>query len=311
MIPLAGSRILVPLDGSAAAEHALAPAARIAQATGSSIVLARIVPVRMWTLGWPGTAIPEDVYQRLLEDEDKVTLDYLTHMADELATQSVSAQIYTERGAAADLLLRLEQRFRTGLVVMTTHGRTGMARLALGSIADRIVRAGRAPVLLVRPFAAASNRANTLGSALVPLDGSPVSETVLGMVEQLAGSLVRRVTLLRSVNAVEPASAYLEAQQYIEAQRLKLIERLDRLQCEVTVTATVVLATGEAAPSILAQASHDYDLIMMATHGDTGVRRWAVGSVADGVLCDTPVPLLLVHAYAQRNEPADDNEAET
>lgn len=307
MTPLSGSRILVPLDGSAAAEHALRPAARIARATGGSLVLVRIIPLRTWSVGGTGTALPEDMYQRLVDEEDQVTRDYLARMAEDLSAQGVAAQTHTERGEAGDLLLRLEQRFHVGLVVMTTHGRTGMARIALGSIADRVVRGGSAPVLLVRPFAAASLNSSSLESALVPLDGSAVSETALDVVEQLAGTLLRHVTLLRVVNAAEAASARVDAQQYLDTQRLKLVARLDRRPCEVTAA----VATGDATHSILVQASHHHDVIIMATRGETGVRRWALGSVADGVMHDTPVPLLLAHPTPQSGEPAAYGAAET
>lgn len=307
MIPFSGSRILVPLDGSAAAEHALAPAAQIARATGSSVVLARIVPVRMWSANWPGTSISEETYQQLLEEEDLTTRDYLARMVEDLTDQGVTAQAYTDRGAAAETLLGLQQRFHVGLVVMTTHGRTGMARLTLGSVADRIVRGGRAPVLLVRPFAPASGRNNTLESALVPLDGSRVSEIVLEVVRQLAGALLHRVTLLRAVNATEPASARISAERYIEAQRDELFKHLEPQQCDVTA----IVVTGDAAHSILMQAGHDHDLIMMATHGETGIRRFAAGSVADVVLHDTLVPLLLVHPTAESPETVASDAAKT
>lgn len=291
MMSFVGNRILVPLDGSVAAEQAMLPAARIARAVGGTIVLVRIVPVRMWSAGLPGTFIPEEAYQRLLDDEDKVTSDYLSRMAYEVGKQGVGAETYSDRGDAAPSLLALERQLHIGLVVMTTHGRTGMARLTLGSVADYIVRNGNIPALLVRPFSPTS-QGNALERVLVPLDGSRVAEAALEAVRQLAGVLVHHVTLLRAVNATENQSAHIEAQRYLEAQRIGLIERMDdREKCDITT----VVVKGDAAPSILVQAGRACDFIIMATHGAKGIQRWAVGSVADGVLHDTPVPLLLVH----------------
>ncbi len=289
-MPFAGTRILVPLDGSVAAEQAMRPAAQIARATGATIVLARIVPVRKWATGVPGTAIPEDAYQRLIEDEDQVTHAYLSRMTDELDAQGVAAQTYTDRGDVPSLLLSLEERLHVGLVVMTTHGRTGMARITLGSVADYIVRNGHIPVLLVRPFSP-NGRGHALESALVPLDGSAVAETALEIVRQLAGTLLRHVTLLRVVRAAESEGAYIEARRYLDAQRRQLLEGMDRPGCDIST----LVVKGDAAHCILVNAGHECDLIIMATHGETGVQRWAVGSVADSVLHETSVPLLLVH----------------
>lgn len=290
MMPFAGTRILVPLDGSVAAEQAMRPAAQIARATGGTIVLVRIVPVRKWATGVPGTAIPEDAYQRLIEDEDQVTHAYLSRMADELSGQGVAVQTYTDRGDAPLVLLSLEERLHVGLVVMTTQGRTGMARITLGSVADYIVRNGHIPVLLVRPFVL-NSRGHALESALLPLDGSAVAETALEVVRQLAGTLFRHVTLLRVVRAAESEGASIEARHYLDAQRRKLLERVDTPECDVST----LVVKGDAAHCILVNAGHECDLIIMATRGHTGVQRWAVGSVADKVLHETPVPLLLVH----------------
>lgn len=290
MVPLTGNRILVPLDGSVAAEQALMPAAQIARATGSTILLVRIVPLRMWPTGWPGASIPDDAYERLLEDEGQVTRDYLSRIMGDLGAKGIAAQAHICRGEVTASLLSIETEFHVVLVVMTTHGRTGTARLALGSVADHVVRHGNVPVLLVRPFSL-NNHEHALESALVPLDGSTVSETALEAVRLLAGTLLHHVILLRAVRASDNESAHIEARNYLERLRLKLIERLDQRDCEVTTK----VVRGDPAHNIVICASRECDVVIMATHAETGMRRLANGSVADRVLHETPVPLLLVH----------------
>lgn len=289
---LSGSRILVPLDGSVLAERALPAAERIARATGSTIVLARIVPLNVWTATMPGAALPAETYQRMVDDQMRLAQEYLERVAGELRLRPVPVQTHVELGEAVSALLGMEQRLRIGLIVMTTHARIGMARLALGSVADGLVRGGQVPVLLLRPSLEGDrDQVPQLERALVPLDGSAVAETALDVVLRLAGGLLRHVTLLRVVSPVEGEEGLATARQYLRGQHLKLAECLVGRSCAISD----LVLQGDPAERIIQSVRKEYDLIVMATHGETGIRRWAVGSVADRVLHDADVPLLVVH----------------
>jgi nucleotide-binding universal stress UspA family protein len=174
---------------------------------------------------------------------------------------------------------------------MATHGRTGMARFALGSVADRVARFGRTPVLMVRPFGDAG-QAGHLERALVPLDGSTVSSQALNIVLQLAGTVIRQARLVSVVDPDQPSGATNDAQRMLgEAQALLLLD-LEGRECAVD---TAILY-GKVADQIVERSRQDCDVVIMGTHGLVGIDRWAYGSMADRVLHGIDVPLLLVNA---------------
>lgn len=281
--------ILVPLDGSERAERALPVASRVARATGSSLLLARVNPILSPAAMLPaeGAYVAPDVYQQLVDDEDQLAREYLEHQAAILLQQQVVVRTRTLRGDAAGCLIDLEPSEQVGLVIMTTHGRTGLARVALGSVADRLVRGGHVPVLLLRSLAPAGN-SERLDRALVALDGSRRAEQALDACDQLVGSVLRHVELVEVVGAGAGAAE----QEYLESIRARLATEYAARQC----TLSTVVLTGEPAEQLGQRAESDGELIILATHGRSGVARWALGSVADRMLRTTTASVLLVRA---------------
>jgi nucleotide-binding universal stress UspA family protein len=147
-------RLLAPLDGSPLAETALPVAADLAQASGAELVLARVEPwlaSRMGDFEFAGYAA--DI-ERMEGEVASAASNYLAQQRDRLPP-SLAARTVLLRGTAATGLRDLIKQESIDLVVMSTHGRGGLRRLVLGSVADRLVRSG-APVLLVRPDTATS-----------------------------------------------------------------------------------------------------------------------------------------------------------
>lgn len=143
--------ILVPLDASELAEIALQPARELAQALGARLVLAQV-------LSWASQAytfdVPSVAAAKIDRELTKSAEEYLARAAERLGRERpVRRRVL--HGAPADALIDLVARERIGLVVMASHGRGGLARAALGSVADRMLQ-GTAPVLLIRPQALAS-----------------------------------------------------------------------------------------------------------------------------------------------------------
>jgi nucleotide-binding universal stress UspA family protein len=196
----------------------------------------------------------------------------------------MQARVQTERltGNVAAELLDYIRSAGIDLVVMCSHGRSGLARFALGSIADRLLRDGTAPVLLVRAF----GEPVRLDQAVVCLDGSPRAEQALAMVTGLAPAVIREVTLLRVVGSQAEG---LEAENYLETAA-RTVPR-DALICRTRVE------LGDAAERILAVSSPDR-LVVLVTHGRSGLLRWAMGSVADRVAHGGPAGLLLLRTGA-------------
>jgi nucleotide-binding universal stress UspA family protein len=147
--PPAINRILVPLDASELSETALAPAVEIAEALGADLVLAQV-------LNWAAHAfvfgVPDVDTATIDQELTKASQEYLSRIKAGLQTKR-SIETHVLRGMAADALIELVESAKIGLVVMATHGRAGLVRTALGSVADRMIQ-GPAPVLLVRPPAA-------------------------------------------------------------------------------------------------------------------------------------------------------------
>jgi nucleotide-binding universal stress UspA family protein len=164
--------ILVPLDGSAVAEAALEPTVRMARLWQARVTLLRVVqPVLLATD--PGVALPVAYDEELTQLEREAAESYLAHIAERLRQQGVKVTTITLLGSAiAETILELLQEGLFGLVALATHGRAGLGRVVLGSVADKLVRAAELPVLVVRSQAQRSPEAMT--------DVVEVSEKVSG-----------------------------------------------------------------------------------------------------------------------------------
>ncbi len=288
--PLLGSRILVPLDGSELAERALPAAELVARATSSSMVLARVIPHRPLLPTAHATPDLPSEYQESDDADYASEAAYLEHIAQDLREGGLAVQTLVARGEPAETLLDLVPQLHVGLIIMTTHGRTGLARIAVGSVADHLVRHGHIPVLLVRPFVETS-RLRQLERAVVPLDGSELSESALEVAAPLAGRLIQHITLLRVVDLQGAPGATATADGYLAAQHTRFARHISRGTCVVSQH----VVWGSPAERILQQATEEGAMVIMATHGETGFSRLALGSVADRVLHDADIPLLLVH----------------
>ena len=177
--------ILVPLDGSPLAEQALPLARRIAEPAGSKLRLALVHQIPTAPLD-PGAARRFTSVELSTRKSERA---YLRSLQAKLRQEGVRlASAVTLSGSVGPALAQYVQELGIDLVVMATHGRGGVRRAWLGSVADRLIRQLQVPVLLVRP--AEDGFATTSGSApnqiLVPLDGSPLAEEVLGPAADLA-----------------------------------------------------------------------------------------------------------------------------
>lgn len=304
---LAGTHIMVPLDGSELAERALPVAAHVASVLGATLVLARITPPIPIPSAPPDGMVAAQEYQRIADDEQRAARAYLDGVALSLRERGLRVQIIAQQGVAAPALIELLAPLQIGLVVMTTHGRTGMALFALGSVADYLVRGSHVPVLLLRPLIE-DRRCEQLEHAVVPLDGSKNAEAAVDLVAALSGRLIRDITLLRVVPTHDGAGIGLameEASHYLEDVSRRLSE-----QVAGGATVGTKVVGGDPAEQIIRRTRSGCDLLIMATRGERGTRRWVFGSVADRVLHDSGTPLMLIQPlgseqqWASQPEPA-------
>jgi nucleotide-binding universal stress UspA family protein len=302
--------ILVPLDGSPLAEQALPLASHIAQRAGGKLrlVLAHQLPSA------PVDSLAAKLFTSIELATRKSERGYLRGIQAKLregGTRLSSAVTLTVK--AGPELAQYVGELGIDLVVMATHGRGGIQRAWLGSVADHLIRTLEVPVLLVRPREGepAPGRPPGVGQILVPLDGSPLAEEVLDVAAALARIWDVEVTLLQVVRPVllsaDPAlplpSAYDEgltascrqqAQDYLD----NVVEQMHGQGLRATGVAVV---GWNAADAILDVARPErVAVVALATHGRGGLRRLVLGSVADKLVRGADVPVLVYRPTARR-----------
>jgi nucleotide-binding universal stress UspA family protein len=273
--------ILFPTDGSPLSERAFPLALDVARAQQARLLMAQVVPYLGWLDIGPDAYLSASAYREMVDAMDGDAWRNLETLTARAQGTGIIVETTVRHGSPWAELLEYEEQARPDLVVMATHGRTGIARFALGSVADMILREGTAPVLLVRSF---GDEQGSLARALVPLDGSARAEEALGVVRALAGAPVAEVTLCQ---AIDEGDEWSDAIGYLDKITLQL--RDTRIKIDSTVS------IGEPFESI-AEAARSADLVVMATHGRGGLDRVRHGSVADRALRELTVPILLVQS---------------
>lgn len=142
---------MVPLDGSDRAASALPIAEQLAIQLGGDLELIQILPFAVLPYVATTGYLPGDAYEQVAADQQRTARKELERVAATVHEHGVPiVHIHIERGDTAQTLIEMAASLHASLVVMTTHGRTGLTRFALGSVADRVVRGGTVPVLLIR-----------------------------------------------------------------------------------------------------------------------------------------------------------------
>lgn len=293
-------RVLVPLDGSSLAAKAVPIAEYLCRQLAAELDLVIVLPTLVLPPVVGQEYVPAEVYQQIEEQQRQDARAHLDRVAADVRQQGVGTAVHEHlaRGNTAAEVLDLAAQLRPTLIVMTTHGRTGLARFALGSVADRVVRGGEAPVLLLRSFPS-PRHGPSLAHALVPLDGSPLAESPLfSIVLQLAGPVLRSITLLRVADPRDGIEGRLAAETYLAAVQQRVLERLEGRDCHVTSRLRVGRNPAQCIMDC-AEEEEECDLVLMSTHGEAGIGRLAFGGVTDRVLRDGQTPLLLVHPPKQ------------
>src|SRR5690348_5249327 len=260
--------ILVPLDGSELAAKALPIAEGLCRQLSAQLDLVSIVPPTVLPYIGGGPYIPGDVYTRIDAERAQEAEKYLASTAAEMRERGIHTQARLGRGDPASRVLDTAQELGSLLIVMTTHGRTGLARFALGSVADRLVRGGVAPVLLMRSFHELDHDQG-LSHALIPLDGSPLAEAPgFSLVPQLAGAVLRTITLLCEADPRDGEDGRQMCENYLTAVRQRFVDRLGDRTGDCAVSVLVRSSKNPAASIVEASEDGECDLVLMATNGE-------------------------------------------
>jgi nucleotide-binding universal stress UspA family protein len=253
---------------------------------------------------------------------------YLEKIAESSGLAGITTEVKTFIGAVAPTILSAAQSFHANAIVMCSHGYTGFKRWVLGSVADKVTRHSPIPVLVLReggPVPATIDQQPV--RALVPLDGSTLSEAALEPAAYLAAALAKATSqqgalhLLRVVDLPTSGGKFKsdahidtglkeQVKHEDEAYLATLTNRIrkeDLPNLDLTITWSVE-ADPDVAEAIVKKAEQDkFDFIAIATHGRGGVQKWAMGSVAGRVLHATMLPLLIMRPQDMQTMPESKN----
>jgi nucleotide-binding universal stress UspA family protein len=302
--------LLVPLDGSAAAEHALPWALSLARRFAAALKIVHVhAPV--WGPHAAG-GLFDAIVDRELREQMQAYLDGVTQRLSGVTNVSLSSALLD--GLVAGAINRHATESGVDLVVMTTQGRGPVARFWLGSVTDALVRQSTIPMLVVRPQESEADLAQEpeFRRVLIPLDGSQLAEQILEPAVALADATQAEISLLRVVEELTQVSYDPESSRIsgIKPALLKQLQDVDRqeqgsaenyldqiaerLRTRSFSVKTRVVSHLRPATAILDEAStHGVDLIALATQGRGGLKRLLVGSVADKVVRGATTPVLV------------------
>jgi nucleotide-binding universal stress UspA family protein len=291
------TKILVPLDGSLCAERALTYLHWLGLPETTEVILVSVIDPAYYVYGAMNYSTPD-----LLTSTQADTEKYLQFQSSQLQQEGYKVTTKMTVGDAGAEILQAAQAQHVDMIVMATHGRSGFMRWILGSVAERVISQATVPTFLVRDEHTAP--AKLLSRIMVPLDGSEFAEQALTTATELAKRMKSELFLLNAFDVVEKVDAglYMETQEEmddaIQAWREYmggyLANKTAELRAQGIVTQTRMVLEDAATAIEDVAAMESVGLIVMSTHGRSGLQRWLYGSVANKVLRNVTCPLLLV-----------------
>lgn len=293
-------KILVPVDGSSVSAQALPVAAVLAVALQSRLTLLRVLDLAKYATGLDQSGAELSHTRQFFDAELK-----------QLASQNIAAECVVQHGKPDAAIMDYAKREHMGLIVMATHGRSGLTRMVFGSVTDAVVQHCKIPLLVVRASEPPRPAHLHIRRILVPLDGSELAERAIEQAAAFAKPLGADVILFsiwdtfgyelsiypRDEIEAEMHERHAAAKQYLITQTEKLTAQ--------GISARWQLKSGLVVEEIIGTAQkQDVDLIIMSTHARHGFDRWVEGTVAGEVLRGSPVPVMLIRATEGALAPA-------
>ena len=291
--------ILVPLDGSVLAERALAPAMALAEAVQGRVTLLCSPQVQPMSIddysGGYSWWWPEQAQERACE----ASAEYLSALAERWAREGVAIQTRVTEGDTASVLVDTAATLDADLIAMSTHGYSGVTRWVLGSVTEKVLRSAPCPVLVIRD-------ARSINSVVITLDGSALAEKALEPGLEVARRLGATATFLHVATPEPLPEEIVQRWEGMErgegeAKEAEIYLETVRSQDEAEHSGVIGIVVVEGPPahrSVEFVEAHPVDLVVMATHGRTGLRRWAYGSVSEKVLRGSQRSMLIVRPPA-------------
>ena len=305
--------VVVPLDGSALADRAIPYAALLATPAARVALVAVVEPVPNVPVLARGELDEEEARMRTLLGED------LHAKAVALAAKGFAVTSEVRLGDPAEQIICRAGVYHADLIALTTHGRMGMSRWLLGSVATRVLQGASVATLIIRPDMHRSAEAPpAIASLIVLLDGSALAAEAIPVARELARQLHVPVECVRVVDDRDKGLFYgpysqMYAHDLWEKTRAKLCEEADRYLRDIAerLRATGLAASGTVLSGLAAEeltqylADRPHALAIMTTHGRSGVSRWMLGSVAEKLATSATVPILVLRSTAVAGNTAD------
>ena len=317
------SKIVVPLDGSALAEQALPYAVKLATRLNGSLLLMRAIDLP------PLVSDTPDHELQYIETAE----NYLDEVSKTISDPTVEPHIEKERvqtlvvyGEKAKEIAEIAPFEKADLVVMTTHGRTGLSRLIMGSVAAKIIQISGLPVVLIRPkkveeshnisrLISDFNGQNIMaigGRLLVTLDGTPEAEAALEPACEMAQKLGLTLYLLQVVKASFPVEVGYFGPGYIDSDEAKVKKEeaysyLDQVQARLAAKCRDIVKAvrvGDPVKEIVDYSNQiGASMLVMVTHARGTIGRYFIGSVSEEVMRQTHLPVMMVHPHVYAKTP--------
>ena len=295
--------IMVPTDGSGFDREAIRVSLRIAERTEAKVQLVRVLASGTF-FGLEAAAEGTSAAAELVHsDRDKALSELYTLAAECRITSKAEISVDLHAGPVADVLEGYARRHHVDLIVISTHGRSGISRLSLGSVTDSLIRHTTIPVLVVKPPTSYLNPqvSEAFKRIVVPLDGSTLAEQILPRVLKLAKLEEAEITLLQVLipqsysqkEIVDPSLPWWDKD--VSLARAYLFRIAARLRRNGVAVTTDIVIGENIAHAIGDFASREKaDLIAIATHGRGGLARMLRGSVADAVMHSGRMSMLVL-----------------
>lgn len=305
--------IMVPTDGSGFDREAIRVALRLAERSEAKVRLVRVLSQGSFfgiAAASEGTSLATEM---VLTERDRALAELYALAAECRATADADITVDLHSGPVADVLERYASRHDCDLIVMSTHARSGIARMSLGSVTDSLIRHTTVPVLVVKPASSYldPHLNEPFRRILVPLDGSSLAEQVLPRAVAFAKVEGSEITLLhvlpsqafpqqttaeRNTSWADKTIARAEEYLFAVAERVRV--------SDIPTLADIVIS--ENVPTAISDyaAREGVSVIAIATHGRGGVARMLHGSVADALIHSTTASMLVFKPQLKEEIPA-------
>lgn len=310
--------IIVPLDGSDASRQVLPYARSIAKTVGATLHLIGVLePLNrvdnLSRMGSGAQNAPMSQSELVLSEDWRALVgglrrearDRLDAAAEETRSRGIETTVDLMEGEAAEQIIAAGNRAGESLIAMSTHGRSGIGRWMLGSVTDKVVKHTSTPVLIIRAQREEPPDDVALSKVVLPLDGSELAERAIPHAVAFANAFGAGITILRSSSPTAYGFGYADyyaAQTYTDISSEVLSDVRDYVTSAVgriqgMGVASVEERTPEGNPgaAIIDEVGDDRTkLVVMTTHGRTGVGRWVLGSVTDRVIQHSAGPVMVI-----------------